>query len=103
MPTRINVLLTGSVVVYDDGINWNFVFVTDNDHRFVISDVAGAHPDQTIRLAGKDRVLRLTAGRVNDQRRSYTDNARKYGLNMSAAYLHDVDPGTGKSNLYRTH
>lgn len=101
MATLINILLTGNVAVYDDGANWNLVFITDNDHQFVISDLDGNHPDRTIRT-GKDRVLNLTAGKVADGR-SYSSNAKNYALNMSAPYLHDVDPVTGRSNLHRTH
>lgn len=102
MPTKVNISLTGNVVVYDDGEKWNLIFVTDNDHQFVISDLDGNHPDQTIRT-GKDRVLKLAAGQAANNGRSYTDNARKYALNMSAPYLHDIDPATGGSNLKRTH
>ena len=102
MATQINISLTGSVAVYDDGANWNFVFITDKDHLLVISDIDGHHPDQTIRT-GKDRELKLVSGQVNDARRRYTDNAKKFGLNMSESYLHGADAATGKSNLNRTH
>ena len=102
MATLINISLSGNVAIYDDGANWNLVFITDNDHQFVISDADGNHPDRTIRN-GKDRVLKLTAGQVSDPSRSYAANAKNYALNMSAPYLHDVDPVSGRSNLIRTH
>src|SRR6478672_7579539 len=75
MSTQINISLMGTVAVYDDGANWNLVFITDKDHQLIGSDPA----------------------------RSYTGNAKKYGLNMSEPYLHGIDPVTGKSNLNRTH
>jgi len=102
MATQIKIQLTGSIVVYDDGTNWNLIFITDKDHQFIISDLNGNHRDQTIRT-GKDRLLKLTAGQVNNSNRSYTANAKSYGLNMSAPYLHGIDPVNGKSNLHRTH
>ena len=30
MSTQINISLMGTVAVYDDGANWNLVFITDN-------------------------------------------------------------------------
>jgi hypothetical protein len=102
MSTQINISLMGTVAVYDDGANWNLVFITDKDHQLIISDPDGNHRDQTIRT-GKDRALKLAVGQGSDPARSYTGNAKKYGLNMSEPYLHGIDPVTGKSNLNRTH
>jgi len=102
MATQINISLMGTVAVYDDGANWNLVFITDKDHQLIISDADGNHRDQTIRT-GKDRVFKLVSGKASDESRRYTDNAKKFGLNMSESYLHGADPATGKSNLNRTH
>ena len=101
MPTKIKISLMGSIAVYDDGTNWNLVFITDHDHRFIISDLDGDHPDQTIRMTGKNRHLSLVAGDVGNPQRSYSQNAQRFGLNMSADYLHDFDKVTKKSNLNR--